>query len=347
MNPVFLTTEIATTPNPPNHLVRFYFLYFLSPLRLFCKGQVIFAHPLRLRTNPPPFLFFFISIMDAARKAFLSSDESSPKLEALRSKRFLILLDIGNIKTKIKDFPAVAEGQPDANAAEKARLNSALTEANTTLVSIETQISDSEKIILTQKSSFVLPTFGTEDEVSNQHLRLQVPLYDPLLENPSLEDFWKKLCDYGEGLKWSEIAFKKALSNLLQQEAYQLYWIKRSKSLKDILDALQGSFHNYETVFDLQKQLDSCTRQPGQSITNFMNYVHRLLYQTSTLRAEGEIAQAVEAEILRKKLLENASERARNAIFRAQKKALRCGEILSYKLLMDIAKESEHEERTS
>ena len=283
--------------------------------------------------------------MDAARKGLASCIESSPKLESLKSKRFLILLDIANIKASIKDLPAIVAGQPDAKAVERARLTEALTEANTTLASIETDISVSEKIIANHKTTLPLPTFGTENEVDNQRLRLQVPLFDPILDNPTIDDFWKKLIDYGEGLHWGEEGFKKALSNLLQQEAYKLYYIMRKKPLKDILTALQGSYYNYETVLDLRKKLDAATRQPNQSITNFMNSVHSLLYQTSTLRPGNEAeTKAVEREILRQKLIKNASEYAQNAIFRAQKKALKAGVQLTFEECLEIAKEAEHEE---
>ena len=201
-----------------------------------------------------------------------------------------------------------------------------------------------KKIISNQKSCLDLPIFGTENEVDNQKLRLQVPLFDPILNNPTIDDFWKKLVDYGEGLEWSEVAFKKALSNLLQQEAYKLYWIMRAKSLKEILAALQGSYHNYENVMDIQKKLDTCTRKPGQSITNFMNNVHSFIYQTTMLRPGKDEAKAVEKEILRNKLMANASELACSAMNRAVKKALKRGECLSYEVLLEIAKEQEHDE---
>ena len=283
--------------------------------------------------------------MESVRIGFAKTDES-PKMDSLKQKKFLLLLDLANIKAKITALPAAPVAPAvDLNAVERKNLQDSLETCNSAIESIESQITDSEKIISTQKSYLVLPTFGTEDDVSNQHLRLQVPLFNPSMDYPSIDDFWKKLVDYGESLNWSELAFKKALSNLLQDEAYQLYWIKRSKSLKEVLSSLENSYHNYETIFDLQKQLDSCTRKPGQSITNFMNNVHRLLYQTSTLRPEGEIAsKAVETEVLRKKLLDNATEKACNAIHRAVKKAMKRGECLSYETLLEIAKEAEHDE---
>ena len=284
--------------------------------------------------------------MDELRKNFSSSTSFPTKVDSLKQKKFVLFLDRDVINGKLKALPAVpAQGTVDTHAAERKVLNDSLAVCNAEIVALEASMMNHEKVISAQKDTLVFPTFGNEEEVDNQKLRLQVPLFDPLLNTPTIDDFWKKLLDYGESLKWSEVAFKKALSNLLQHEAYNLYWIKRSKPLKDILEALQGSFHNYETIFDLQKKLDSCARQPGQSITNFMNNVHRLLYQTSTLRPEGEVAaKAVETEILRKKLLDNATENARNAIHRAIKKALKRGECLSFDTLLEIAKEAEHDE---
>ena len=270
----------------------------------------------------------------------------SPKLDSLRQKKFLLLLDRANINAKVAALPAPpAAPAADLHAVERQRLADALTACNSEIASIEAQISNSEKIIYNQKSCLDLPILGTENEVDNQKLRLQVPLFDPILNNPTIDDFWKKLVDYGEGLEWSEVAFKKALSNLLQQEAYKLYWIMRGKSLKEILAALEGSFHNFQTVVDLQIKLDSCTRQPGQSITNFMNSVSSLIYQTTMLRPGNDAeTKAVEREILRKKLVDNATENAKIAIHKSVKKALKRGECLSYEVCLEIAKEAEHDE---
>ena len=270
----------------------------------------------------------------------------SPKLDSLRQKKFLLLLDRANINAKVAALPAPpAAPAADLHAVERQRLADALTACNSEIASIEAQISNSEKIIYNQKSCLDLPIFGTENEVDNQKLRLQVPLFDPILNNPTIDDFWKKLVDYGEGLEWSEVAFKKALSNLLQQEAYKLYWIMRGKSLKEILAALEGSFHNFQTVVDLQLKLDSCARQPGQSITNFMNSVSSLIYQTTMLRPGTDAeTKAVEKEILRKKLVDNATENAKIAIHKSVKKALKRGECLSYEVCLEIAKEAEHDE---
>ena len=283
--------------------------------------------------------------MEEARKGFAKSVDS-PKIDNLRQKRFLLLLDLANIKAKTTALPAVpAAPAHDLHAVERQRLADALKNCNSEIASIEAQISNSEKIISNQKSCLDLPIFGTENEVDNQKLRLQVPLFDPILNNPTIDDFWKKLVDYGEGLEWSEVAFKKALSNLLQQEAYKLYWIMRGKSLKEILAALEGSFHNFQTVVDLQIKLDSCTRQPGQSITNFMNSVSSLIYQTTMLRPGNDAeTKAVEREILRKKLVDNATENAKIAIHKSVKKALKRGECLSYEVCLEIAKEAEHDE---
>ena len=213
---------------------------------------------------------------DAARIGF-SKGDNSPTIDSLKQKKFLLYIDRDNINAQIKALPRVPDGdQVDPNAVERQRLDAALTRCNAEIVSADELISNHKKVITTQQDTLLLPTFGAENDVDNQKLRLQVPLFDPMLNNPTIDDFWKKLIDYGEGLEWSEAAFKKALSNLLQHEAYKLYYIMRTKPLKDILTALQGSYYNYETVLDLQKKLDSVSRQPNQSITNFMNNVHSL-----------------------------------------------------------------------
>ena len=283
--------------------------------------------------------------MEAERVQFSKSDES-PKIDSLRQKKFLLLLDLANVKAKITALPAApAPPAVDLNAVERKRLQDCLETCNSAIESIETQIADSERIISTQKAYLITPTFGTNNEVSNQHLRLQVPLFNPSMDYPSIDDFWKKLIDYGESLNWSELAFKKALSNLLQDEAWSLYWTHRTKSLKEILCCLEGSFHNYETIFDLQRKLDDYKRQPGQTITNFINNVSSLIYQTTLLRnGTKEAIEAVETEIKRVKLLENASAAARNAIFRARHKAMKRGTCLSFNDCLQIAKEAEHDE---
>ena len=286
--------------------------------------------------------------MDQCRKEFGKSHES-PLLDSLRQKKFLLLLDSSNINVKIKALPAKpAQGQADPHAAERQILQTSLDTCNSEIASIEEQINSVTSVISARQNSLLLPKFGQQNDVDNQHLRLQVPLFDPMLNHPTIDEFWKKLVDYGEGLNWSEIGFKKALSNLLQQEAYKLYWIMRTKSLKEILTSLEGSFHNYETVLDLQQKLDSLVRKPGQSITNFMNYVNSLLYQTSTLRPGNDTAsKAVESEILRNKLINNCSENAKHCILREQKKTMKLGIHLTYEKCLQIAKEAEHEEGIS
>ena len=289
--------------------------------------------------------------MDAAelakcRKEYYEKNHESPLLDSLRQKKFLLLLDRANINDKIAKLPAApAAPAADLNAGERKVLQDALANCNSAINSIETQITSATSVISKHRNNLLMPNFGQENEVDNQHLRLQVPLFDPMLNNPTIDDFWKKLVDYGEGLNWSEIGFKKALSNLLQQEAYKLYWTMRGKSLKDILAALEGSFHNNETILDLQKQLDSCTRQPGQTITNFMNNISSLIYQTTPLRSgPKEAIDAIENEIKRVKLMENASAAAKNAIFRARHKSIKQGICLSYDECLIIAKEAEHDE---
>ena len=285
--------------------------------------------------------------IDAARIG-LATPGVSPKIDSLKQSKFLLLLDLANIKADIKALqPAPNPPAVDLHAVERKRLQDALTTCNAEIASVEEQISNSEKIVSNQKSCLLLPTFGAENEVCNQKLRLQVPLFDPMLNNPTIDDFWKKLIDYGEGLHWSEEGYKKALSNLLQQEAYKLYYIMRKKSLKDILAALQGSYYDYETVLDVQKKLDAATRRPDQSITNFMNNVHSLLYQTSAMRlgicSETE-SKAVEQEILRQKLMTNVSANAKEHLHKCIKKGMKRGEVFSYEMLLSLAKEAEHEE---
>ena len=288
--------------------------------------------------------------MDIAecRRDFGKSHES-PKLDSLRQKKFLLLLDRANINAKVAALPAPpAAPAADLHAVERQRLADALTACNSEIASIEAQIISVQTVISKHKNNLLMPNFGQENEVDNQHLRLQVPLFSPMLDNPTIDDFWKKLLDYGEGLQWSEMAYKKALSNLLQQEAYKLYWTMRGKSLKDILAALEGSFHSFETVLDLQKKLDSSTRVPGQSIMNFMNQIVSLIYQTTMLRPGTEAeATAVKNEILRNKLFGNCTDLARSTLHRAVKKALKRGECLTYDTLLEIAKEAEHEEGIS
>ena len=286
--------------------------------------------------------------MDEARVGLAKSDEGS-KIDSLKQKKFLLLLDLANIKADTTALPpAPAAPAADLHAVKRKRLQDSLTQSKLELASIEAQILDSKKIIENQKSCLDLPEFGTENDVDNQHLRLQVPLFDPMLNHPTIDEFWKKLVDYGEGLKWSEIGFKKALSNLLQQDAYKLYWIMRTKSLKEILTALEGSFHSFENVLDLRRKLDSYTRVPGQSITNFINNIHTLLYQTTMLRSgTPEESKAVEMEILRQKLMANATDHARLTLHKAIKKSLKRGECLSFDTLLEICKEAESEEGIS
>ena len=216
------------------------------------------------------------------------------KLTPQQIKDKLLTFDFAleNIKHQQKLLPAVPTGNVvDPNAAERQRLQEKVELYVSMMTDLTKKLNEMKRLVSNQNESLQAPVFGVINEVNIEQLRLHVPTFCDSASKISISTFWKKLLTFVESQEYSEQAIKTALSNLLQGNAFELYFTIRHKSLKDILEALEGSFSDHKTILDLDLKLQSLKRESSQTLTNFMNEVHALLMKTETLRPEGQRAQ--------------------------------------------------------
>ena len=275
-----------------------------------------------------------------------STKDDPPSLQQKKFSRYLSALYHDSVMEKLNSLPACpAPPAVDQHSATRKEYQETINKYKAEVETLTKQIDDSIKLITTFKVFQEFPTFGTTDIIDVQQLRLTVPLFDPAVPS-DFEIFWHKLISFGEGADLNERMFKMALSNLLQGEAFGIYHRLRDKSLKVIMDALQGSYNDNDTLLDKQDALYKLKRTRGQTIGNFMNNVHNLALQTNVLRSPDElIRQAEVTAILEQKLKQNCTDAASKEIRKQLKKSLKNGYRLSYEQLLDIAKTIEHEEQ--
>ena len=182
--------------------------------------------------------------------------------------------------------------------------------------------------------------YGLNDSISIEHLRLHCPIFNNTSEGVSLVETWRKLLTFGKMKGLSEDGYKFALSNLLQGPAFDIFFSNQEKSLKEILDVLEGSFTSYQTVLDIESKLENLTRNIGETIGSFMNRVSALLTRTEVLRPLNKQKDYNEIVLL-SKLKKNISNKAKLALKNASAKALSHGVTLPYKELLLIAIEQE------
>ena len=278
----------------------------------------------------------------------VSTEGDPPSIQQKKFSRYLAAFYHDSVREKLLALPAVpAPPVVDQHAATRKEYQETIKKYKDQIKTITQQIDDSIKLIENFKVFQEFPTFGEADTIDVQQLRLTVPLFDPAIPS-NFEIFWHKLISFGEGANLNERMFKMALSNLLQGEAFEIYHRLRDKSLKVIMDALQGSYNDNDTLLDKQDALYRMKRTRGQSIGAFMNSVHSLALQTNALRSPDEsIRKAEVTAILEQKLKQNCRDSASREIRKQTKKALRNGLRLSYEQLLEIAKATEHEDSTS
>ena len=273
--------------------------------------------------------------------------EDPPSIQQKKFSRYLAAHHHDSVREKLLALPAAPlPPAVDQHAATRKEYQETIDKYKDEIKNITKQIDDSINLIANFKVFQDFPTFGEADTIDVQQLRLTVPLFDPRMPS-DFEILWHKLISFGEGAGLNERMFKMALSNLLQGEAFGIYHRLRDKSLKAIMDALQGSYNDNDTLLDKQDALYRMKRTRGQSIGAFMNNVHSLALQTNALRSPDEkIRQAEVNTILEQQLKQNCSDKASKELRRQTKKSLKNGLRLSYEQLLEIAKSIEHEEET-
>ena len=269
------------------------------------------------------------------------------KLTPQQIKDKLLTFDFAleNLKHQQKLLPAAPTGNaPDVNAAERQRLQERVELYESMMTELTKKLTEMKRLVSNQSESLQVPVFGVNHDVNIEQLRLHVPTFGDSTSNICISTFWKKLLTFVESQSYSEQGIKTALSNLLQGNAFDLFFTIRHKSLHDILEALEGSFSDHKTILDLDLKLQSLKRERSQTLTNFMNEVHTLIMKTESLRPVGQREQYANF-ILVQKLRENASPKAQVEIQNALETSIRNGIQLDYTSLLDIAKRAEYRTR--
>ena len=275
----------------------------------------------------------------------ISSKAENSAVNSLKDRRLMLALYHDNIEQQLKNIPAAPQTGVDLNLAKRTELTEKVNLCKSQLQEVEKELTELDSFASNLKEKLEFPTLGFTDELDIEQLRLHCPIFSPTNDSTSFEEFWQKLVSYAESYGLSEKAFKNALSNLLQKEAFRLFYRLRNKPLKEIIKALDGSFNDYKTVIDFKHQFDSFKRDSGQSLGNFMNEAHTMLMQTDPLLSKDpEINKGQKDILLEQKLLQNVSKKALKAIRKAGDASMELGLRLSFEQLLEIAKRAEHEE---
>ena len=277
-----------------------------------------------------------------------SKDDSST-ISSLKNKRFLLVLAHDLERKKLEPLPAAPPQGADLHAIKRHEYQETIDAYKETIDIVSKQIEDSTKLIKQFKGIQDFPQLGTHNDLDLQQLRVSVPLFDPdFSKDQSFETFWRKLISFGESKQLNEKMFIMALSNLLQGEAYEIYYMKRDKPLKELIEALYDSYHDSSTWLDKQEKLDNMKRTKGQTIGNFMGLVHTLALQAIALRTSDEVERkGIVTAILTDKLRQNCSTGAKSAINKEMAKSLKEGHIMTFEEMLAIARETEHCEQMS
>ena len=257
----------------------------------------------------------------------------------LEDRLLSINLSIDNCKMQLECLPMhdPSKGQdPHHGSREKIGQRIELLESIQTPLQERLSKMKKEKIVVTKLEA--PEHFGETDKVSVEHLRLSCQIFTNDSDQEDLLSMWRKLKIYGETNNFSEMAFKNAMSNLLQGESFELFFMNKHKSLKDILSMLESAYLSLQTLQSLDESLQRLQRGEDESISHFMNKVSSLLTKTSELREKPEEYKDF---FLRLKLKQNVSKEVSAYLTRQLNKSYRIGKILDYGSILQLAREKE------
>ena len=271
--------------------------------------------------------------IDSSRDVFVTTTNVEDKLLALN-------LALDNCKMQLEMLPMhdPLEGQ-DPHQGSKEKIGQRIELLTSLKTPLEKKLSEMEKnrIVVTRLEP--PEQFGLETKLSVEHLRLSVSIFNPGdSDQDDLISLWRKLKIYGEINGFSEMAFKNALSNVLQGEAFEVFYMNKEKDLSTILKIMEQAYLSYETMNSLDEKLQSLKRKNGESIALFMNKVSALLTKTQELRENPDEYKDI---LLNIKLKQNVSKETLAFITREVNKAYKNGNYLPYENLFALAREKE------
>ena len=267
--------------------------------------------------------------------SFSGHFSSSNRLSDIDSKLLSYNLAVSSLEFYLENNPKPNEGTPDIHEGKR----KVLEDYKASIKKLESEKAEIQELKSKNINRLELPKIGKCTDINIQNLRLHVPVFDNENGTTILES-WTKLTSLGEALGFSEETYKLCLSNILQLQPFEVFFLNKEKSLKDILEILNDSFNSYESLLQVQEKLDSIERKPNETISAFVNRVSFFISKTDLLRPEEERA-FYKKYCLTSMLKANVSTKCKIVLNSYTNNALRNGHRPSFEEIFEVVKNHE------
>ena len=193
------------------------------------------------------------------------------------------------------------------------------------------------------KQTLEMPEFGNVDEFDMEEAALSCNTFTDADGKITLDQFWKKICNYAKLKNLTEKATKNLLGSLLHGHGFEIYNDNKEKDLETITQVLIDRFGEITTISDHVRALENLTRGPKEKLASVMSRCALLLDKTKYLAEAKHRDSRYEIE-MKNKLFTVCSQKAKMAIERERNYALRAGYSLPYANLFNLALDAEREE---
>ena len=254
------------------------------------------------------------------------------------------LLNLKYVKNNSENLIIALQNQTSEEAVQKIR------EATAQVQDLEKQIELEEarlKEIYQLRDEFKeklwMPKFGFNDTYEIERARLSCVVFSDVNDVVTLEEWWNKIACFTETESLTEKAVRNLLSCLLNGPAYETYVDNRQKSLKELLQVLIDRYGSLLTIEDKFRELDDIIRKPSEKLQSIMARISSLVDSTQYFYDPSE-RESRRKLVLLDKLLHVVEPSIKNKLISERVKAARCGYILDYKQLFNLAKDLENQD---
>ena len=188
-----------------------------------------------------------------------------------------------------------------------------------------------------------MPEYGINDDFDIEEAALSCNTFTDSDGKITLDQFWKKMCNFVKLKELSEKATKDLLSSLLHGHAFEIYNDNKEKDLESITQVLIDRFGEITTISDHVRALENLTRAPKEKLASVMARCALLLDKTKYLTEAKHRDSRYEIE-MKNKLFKVCSHKAKMALEKERTYALRAGYSLPYANLFNLALDAEREE---
>jgi hypothetical protein len=162
----------------------------------------------------------------------------------------------------------------------------------------------------------------------------------PECNGDNFKQFFKKLTIYGQIQGYSHKNYKQCLLLLLTGPIYDTYTSLEHLELQYIINELTDMYVKADTITDFNRQLENFTRKPNEGLRMAIARFSRLLAETEFLYSPD---QRKTRNTLRKEqcLKSICSKSALIKINEKKMEGQRCGQIIPFNILLDLAENAE------